>query len=149
MFYYNTILPGASGTACFDWTTRDLCANWGYDNDPNNTGGGGLAIQNNNVEASTADYAITEDPSTGCLYSLGHNNQVYTFDAEFGSSPCETTRVKVLREASIVDNYCSTGLNGFNGNWVEFRLDGLTLADFTLLEVRVYGNAAATKEAQE
>ena len=146
MFWLNTNLTGTSGTACFDWSTRDLCANWGYDNDPNNLGGGGLAVQNNDVESRTADYAITVDPSTGCIYSLGHFNQVYTFDPEFGSSPCQTTRVKVIREASIINNYCSTGLSNFTGNWVEFTLDGLSLADFTLLEVRIFGNSAATNQ---
>ena len=136
-FFKNTNLPNVSGVVCFDWSTRDACANWGYDP----TGDTGIAIASNDPNAGTEDYAITEDPVTGCLFALGNTNLAYTFDRETGTSPCRTESVTVLRRGQYVDSFCSTGLDGFAGEWLDFTLEGLDLGDFTSLTVSFFSDA--------
>ena len=136
----NSALASGSGVLCFDWDTRDACSSWGYDP----TGDTGIAVVNNDPTIETTDYAVTQDPYTGCYYALGDKNRVYTFDGETGSSPCQTNRVTVVREASVNDNFCSSGLTGYTGAWVDLALSDINLDDFLTFSIEIFSDSGLT-----
>ena len=145
-YYGSSNLEEGSGAYCFDFATRDVCEDWGYNNNTRDRGGDGLAVMNNDTQSDTLDYSVVVDPSTGCLVGMGHTNQVWTFDAATGSSPCEATRVILQRKAKIEDNFCATGLTGLNASWTEFHFADAQIEDFNELIVIFYSDSALVNE---
>ena len=78
------------GVYCFDWATNGFCPSFGTN---------GFATWGN-----TSDYAYNYDKTSNCMYELGHEGKIVTFDPNTGVSPCVNVSVNI--KYTQVSLYC-------------------------------------------
>ncbi len=105
---------------CYDWATNALCTGFGV---------GGVVTGPVNSES----YAITRDPSNGCFWITGDNNELWNFDIN-GNTPCNVAEVDVDLSLQPEASYCDTGSAALTGAvWEALNLFDIDSDDFTTL----------------
>lgn len=126
--------PGTSvwkgETICYDWSLRDVCPNFDL-----------VDGQNDGLRRWVVDVGVTQDygyASDGtCLFGLGNQGVLWSFDPESGSTPCLTTDLTL----TAPDFFCDG--EGHPFTWDRIELSDIDLTpgvDFSIFDVKVFDN---------
>lgn len=134
---------------CWDWTTSDWCLanSVGSPGDLNavDTTGDGYVGDAGRIRSggNTRDYGARYDPTTGCWWSLGDANILWSFD-DAGNVPCVPRTVAADGQDGFAGAYCRSGVpadltwdtavveNLDPADWASFTVT-LSLPDGTLI----------------
>ena len=91
-----------STTVCYDFAIPGKCTGFGQGDFWSYSG------TNLSNKADRADYATAHDQETNCMYGLGHQAVLWTFDAITGATPCKVVAVNIKYTQTSL--YCDGSL---------------------------------------
>lgn len=129
---------------CWDWATNDACkvATQNAVNDLNSIDtapGDGYFGDNGYLRhptgADSRDYGARYQASTGCWWSIGDANLLWSFDDD-GNVPCIPQSVRNKTTLNIASAYCSSGLPA-DAAWTVSKVQNFVSADWTKFVVEI------------
>jgi hypothetical protein len=105
----------SKGIICYDWASQTSCSGFPPNGFPSK----------NDENADPQDYALSVDDA-GCMWALGHKNQLWSLDPIALVSPCNVGKIP-----NVVEKSCSSA------DWLDFDVTGITASDFDSLVVRI------------
>ncbi|MCB9834747.1 DUF11 domain-containing protein [Candidatus Nomurabacteria bacterium] len=111
---YDNVNPYGA-VACYDFTTQSGCANFGN---------GGLAQFPSINGGATKDYGYDYDQVSGCMWGLGDEGYLWSFDAETGASPCSSISETIQLDLTPDNFYCDGQSDNYIQGW-----DSLTILE--------------------
>lgn len=91
--------PSQGGAICWNYGSDAPCANFG------NNGFVNWNRAISNLENPVESYAINHD-DLGCFWALGNHGNLFSFDPQTGSYPCNRARAETVVNAPAESYYC-------------------------------------------
>lgn len=135
----------ASNELCWDWSTSDFCTTISNSGDLNyidTAPGDGYVGDNGRIRpgnVATKDYGARYDPKTGCWWSLGDANILWSFD-DLGNAPCVPRLVEADGASTFAGSFCRSGVPD-DIAWTKSRISNFDPANWNTFTVTVKDGA--------